>query len=365
MSISRARMSQKIGVMGSVALKLGAVALIGFMLSYLKTLLIPLVLAAFVVMLLMPLVNFLAGHRWPRWLAVLTAQLLLTVLSVGVIYALIVAATPVVKSWPKYQAELTQKSQELVNRGLNLLSNDSQRQQVKEILVSEVLPTVISKGGSVVQKSLTVTTGLFGSLGLTWIYCLFILLESHGFRSKFASALGRGNPVMVAMAGIATDVRAYVIAKTFTGLLTGLCLGAFLSICGVDFAMLWGLIAFPLNFIPTLGCIIAIIPPLLCAFVDPALAWWAVLGIGLGMVVINGAIGSFVEPRVVGQAVNLSPLVVFLSMMIWGVLWGTVGMILGVPLVVAIKLVCARIPTLKPISIILEGPKVIKKRLEA
>ena len=123
-----------------------------------------------------------------------------------------------------------------------------------------ILPQAVSKAGGVLQKSLAVTTRLFGDLGLTWILCLFLLLEAQVFRDKFTLAFGRGHPMMIAARSISSDVRAYVVAKTFTSLLTGIFLGSFLKICGVDFAILWGLIAIPLNFIPTIGAIIAMLP---------------------------------------------------------------------------------------------------------
>ena len=115
------------------------------------------------------------------------------------------------------------------------------------------------------------------------------------------------------------------------------------------------LLAFPLNFVPTVGAIAASLPPVIVALVDPAAGPWTIAGVVIGLGAVNGLIGAILDPRYVGHAVKVSPLVVFLSMLVWGFLWGPIGMILAVPIMVSVKVICARIPALEPIATLMKG----------
>src|SRR5690606_22953394 len=106
----------------------------------------------------------------------------------------------------------------------------------------------------------------------------------------------------------------------------------------VDFPLLWGLVAFLLNYVPNIGSIVAAIPAVLIAMVQPELETWHVFAVIAGYVVINMVLGNIVEPHLLGRRLGLSPLVVFASLVFWGWVWGPVGMLLSVPLTVAIKI---------------------------
>ncbi len=333
---------------------LGVLAL-GALLKYLSSIFIPLVLAILMGIILTPIVVFLTKHRCPTIVAVLGAQILATLVVGLIVTVFVISAGPVSKAIPKYQKELTHKAQVVTANLLERVGDEEKRQELKELLMTEALPQVISKGASMLQKSAQTATSVIGYLALTWLFSLFVLLESSRLQEKFAEALGSGHPLLDVLGAISHDVRAYMIAKTFTGLLTSLVIWGFLAICGVDFSLFWGLLAFPLNFIPTVGAIIAMVPPILCSIVDPSQTMVNVIIVGCGLGVVNAVIGSFVEPKFVGQAVKLSALVVVLSMMIWGVIWGPAGMILGVPIMVGVKLVCAHIRGLETIAIMMKG----------
>jgi AI-2 transport protein TqsA len=196
---------------------------------------------------------------------------------------------------------------------------------------------------------------LFGYLFLTLLLAGFVLHEGRRLREKFGLAFGPENPLLGALEAIGRDVRAYVVAKTIISALTSLAVGILLWACEVDFALFWAVVAFPLNFIPTVGAIVASLPPMLLATVDPEMSAWGAVGVALGLLAINGIIGSVLDPRYVGHTVKLSPLVVLLSMLLWGTLWGPLGMILAVPIMVSVKLVCARIPALEPVATLMTG----------
>jgi predicted PurR-regulated permease PerM len=131
-------------------------------------------------------------------------------------------------------------------------------------------------------------------------------------------------------------VHSYLAIKAAISLLTGLVIFVWLTILGVDYAVLWGLIAFLLNFIPTVGSFIAAVPAVLLALVQLGV-FEACLTLA-GFVVVNLIMGNVLEPRWMGRGLNLSPLVVFVSLVLWGWVLGPVGMLLSIPLTIMLKI---------------------------
>jgi predicted PurR-regulated permease PerM len=235
------------------------------------------------------------------------------------------------------------------------MEDENRRKAVRREVVQKVLPELVQEGSQLIQSSVGTVTTALSSFFLTLVLSGFMLAESRRFREKFHQAFGGDHPLLGSLEGIGRDVRRYVVAKTWISALTGTSVWLFLELFGVDFAPLWGLLAFPLNFIPTVGAIVASIPPVLVALIDPSISGFALTGIILGLLTINGTIGAVLDPRYVGQAVRVSPLVIFSSMLIWGVLWGPTGMILAVPIMVSLKVVCSRVPSLEPFATMLRG----------
>jgi predicted PurR-regulated permease PerM len=132
------------------------------------------------------------------------------------------------------------------------------------------------------------------------------------------------------------SVNRYLALKTLFSLLTGVAIWIWLSILGVDFSLLWGLVAFLLNFVPNIGSIIAAIPAVLLALIQ--LGMGSALLASLGYVVVNVVVGSIIEPKFMGRGLGLSTLVVFLSLVFWGWVLGPVGMVLSVPLTMIVKI---------------------------
>jgi len=133
-----------------------------------------------------------------------------------------------------------------------------------------------------------------------------------------------------------SSVNSYFSIKTWISLATGIFIAIWLAVIGVDYPLLWGLLAFLLNFVPNIGSIIAAVPALLLALVQ--LGGGEALLAGLGYVIANVVLGNVVEPKFMGKGVGLSTLVVFISLVFWGWILGPVGMLLSVPLTMIIKL---------------------------
>ncbi len=194
---------------------------------------------------------------------------------------------------------------------------------------------------------LTGVRDLFGNAFLILFLTVFMLFEVPSLRLKLETLGARRG----AGPSIAEIVRGYLVIKTLTSLATGLLVGLFLSVLSVDFAALWGLLAFLLNYIPSIGSFIASIPPVLLTLLQnqPGRA----LVVAAGFLAINVAIGNGVEPRVMGKGLGLSTLVVFLSLILWGWLLGPVGMLLAVPLTTTVKIALEGHQGTRPAAILL------------
>jgi predicted PurR-regulated permease PerM len=165
------------------------------------------------------------------------------------------------------------------------------------------------------------------------------------------------------MNSIALQIGRYLTLQTLISLATGLLVWFALDRIGVDFPVTWGALAFVLNFIPTIGSVLASIPPILLALVQfqPDLGPMVVTAIAL--LVIQQTMGNIVAPKVMGDQLNLSPVVIMASLLFWGWLWGPTGAILSVPIASSIKIICDNVEKLKVIGIMMESSKSCEKRL--
>ena len=145
----------------------------------------------------------------------------------------------------------------------------------------------------------------------------------------------------------------YLATKTVISLFTGIFVGVPLALMRIEFALLWGLLAFLLNYIPNLGSAFASVPPVLLTLVEDGIGW--ALGVALVFIVVNAVFGNVVEPYLMGRRLGLSTLVVFLSLVFWGWVWGPIGMLLSVPLTMIIKIMLENTEDLRWIAVLLSG----------
>jgi AI-2 transport protein TqsA len=338
-----------------VASVLIIICLMGVLLIYLKSFFIPFVLAILLSFLLQPLYAKFKKLGLADVISVLLAGLIAFLPILLIVFTFTLTIGPLSEELPKYKDAIIHDSTRFLKSLSHYIQDPSQRKAFETEINLKLFPTMINEGIGMFQNLLKTTSSVIGYFFLTLLLAIFILLEAAAFKNKLVEAYGEEHPLLISMADIGTDVRSYVVAKTLISLFTGLLVWLFLEICGVDFALFWGLIAFPLNFIPTVGAIIASFPPMIIALIDPNLSLSMLLVVIFGLGLINGFIGSVIDPRYVGQKVSISPLVVFASMLLWGILWGAVGMILAVPIMVSIKVIFSHIRDLKQISILLRG----------
>ncbi|WP_339862602.1 AI-2E family transporter [Paremcibacter congregatus] len=205
---------------------------------------------------------------------------------------------------------------------------------------------------------------LVGSASLILIYVLFLMLEQKYFTGKL-ERLVEGSPlkntVFEIIDHISTDVKTYLGVKTFVSALTGGACYLVLIAVGVNNASFWAFVIFLLNFIPTVGSMLAVLFPALLSLVqfDSFTPFFIVI---TALVAIQVTMGNILEPKMMGSSLNLSPLVVMLSLALWGSIWGIAGMFLSVPFTVILMIIFAQFPKTKPIAILLSQDGNIKPR---
>lgn len=207
-----------------------------------------------------------------------------------------------------------------------------------------------------------------GELVLIILYLLFILMEKRSFSVKICNMfLGkRGEHVRSVSVNISSQIVRYLNIKVLISALTGFCVYIVCFIVGLDFPFMWAIIAFVLNFIPSLGSIIFFLMASVMSIIQflPDERWGAVLTITISVGLIEFIIGNILDPKISGDKLDLSPLVIVVSLLFWGFMWGIVGMFLAVPLMLFVKLVCENIPSLKPVSVFLGSGKAFEDKKE-
>lgn len=218
-------------------------------------------------------------------------------------------------------------------------------------------------------KILSFTAGAVGEIGgvmsnsfVIMLITIFMLLEIKSFTLKGDLIEKVHGNSLKYLDKISQSIRSYLSIKTVISFLTGIFIWIWLLVSGVDYPVLWGVIAFLLNYIPNIGSIIAAAPTMLLALVQ--LGVGGMIWTGIGYLVVNLVMGNIVEPRVMGKGLGLSTLVVFLSLIVWGFVFGVVGMFLSVPLTMTIKIVLEQNNKTKWIAVILGTEEETRKILK-
>jgi predicted PurR-regulated permease PerM len=196
--------------------------------------------------------------------------------------------------------------------------------------------------------------GVLNNALLITFTVIFVLLEAWSFPRKLQAMVGAGAS-SATLHRFSESLNRYIGLKTAISLVTGVTVWVWVSLMGLDFAMLWGLLAFMLNFVPNIGSIIAALPAVLLAVVQ--LGGGKAVLIAIGYMVVNVLMGNLLEPRIMGRSMGLSTLVVFLSLIFWGWVLGPVGMLLSVPLTMTLVIALESSPSTERFAILLcEAP---------
>jgi predicted PurR-regulated permease PerM len=230
---------------------------------------------------------------------------------------------------PSYQAQLDTIMQGALQFIGRFLDDDVSVASIGELI----------NPGRAMSMAATLLNAIRGMLTNTFLILftmVFILLEASSVETKVIAAFGRTAESFERAGLFLRNLGRYLGIKTIMSMVTGLTVGVMTWIIGLDFPLLWGMLAFILNYIPTIGSIIAAVPACLLALIQLGPA--AASTTAIGFLAINTVFGNMIEPRFMGYGVGISPLVVFTGLIFWGWVFGPVGMLLSVPLTMALKL---------------------------
>lgn len=319
-----------------------------------QTLIIPFLLALFLAIICAPAVSWLTRRKVPVGVAVLIVVIVLLAVFSG--FGAIVGSS--VNEFGAFAAQYQVRFDGLV-------ASTSEWFEARDIdpksldLLNMLQPgKLINLLGGVLKNLAAVLSNLF----LIILTMIFMLLEAATFPLKLRAAVGKKGFNIDNFRQIATQVQHYLGIKTATSLVTGVVIGVWTAAIGLDFAVVWGLLAFLLNYIPSIGSIVAAIPAVLLGLVQGGFGY--ALLVAIGYVVVNVAIGNFIEPYLMGRTLGLSTLVVFLSLVFWGWMWGSIGMLLSVPLTMILKILFENTDDLQWVSVMLDSRRGAEKRLE-
>ena len=338
----------------SSLVKVAALIIIFAGVTYAKSFITPLLLAIFISILCAKPISLLEKKRVPKWFALIVVMLTLVLLFFGFSFLIGGTISSFTSNASKYGSSLTA----IINSFIQLLNEHGLN------IPKDQVSTLIQPA-KILEYTASVLNGLAHVLGntlLIFILVLFILMESESFLDKAKTIFSGSNEPIAYFSTIVQNIRHYLWIKTLIGLVVGILIYIALMIIGVNYALLWALIVFLLNYIPNIGSVIATIPAVLFALVQ--------LGIGgalwtLGtFMVIHNVMGNFFEPRIMGKGLGLSTLVVFLSLLLSGFLLGTVGMLLSVPITMTIKIILEQNEKTLWLAILLGTPADAKNYLK-
>lgn len=340
----------------SVALNIAAFIIILAGIVYAASIVTSLLMALFISIICAQPILWLKKKKVPQSLAITIVFIAIVGIFFGFGEIIANSFSSFSEDAPKYEQNLN----EMGKSTLHFLSNYGINVNLSEM--NENFDP--SKIMGVTASFLSQLGGFMGNAFTIFFLALFLLFEIDSFSIK-SRAIVKGSIESLAYLNLIGDsIRHYLSIKTLTSLLTGALIWICLIIIGVDYAIIWALIAFLLNYIPNIGSIIAAIPAVLFTLVQLGLGgvvWTTAAFVGVNMI-----IGNAVEPKMMGKGLGLSTFVVFLSLLFWGFILGTVGMFLSVPLTMAIKIMLEQNPKTKWLAIILgtqeEAQQVIDKQ---
>lgn len=310
---------------------------------YAKSIITPLLMAMFVSIVCAEPIIWLRKKNVSQGIAIMIVIVGIVVVFVGLVGIIGDSVSSFSKDAPKYEQNLNEMGNVIVkyldDKGIKVSTNK----------LSNILAP---------SKIISLTAGILGQLGgfmentLTMFFLvLFLLLEMDSISAK-AKAISKSTNVTIEYVNtIGQSIRHYLSIKTMTSLLSGFIIWIGLLVIGVDYAIIWALVAFLLNYIPNIGSIIAAVPAVLFSLIQLGIggAIWTVVT----FVAVNMVIGNVIEPKLMGKGLGLSTFVVFAALIFWGFVLGTVGMFLSVPLTMAIKIMLEQKSSTKWIAVFL------------
>lgn len=332
-----------------------------FALKELSTILIPFVLALIISFVFLPFFSWLKSKKVPQPIAILIILIIIIIIA-NIASVFIVASVDTFSSnFTVYEEKFLKMVNSLIV-SLNLSS-----QEIQKLSDSLKISNLLKQGSitTFIAGFLTGFLSIFGDFLLILLYIIFILSELGSIREriKFAFHAKRAAGISETMDSIFKDVRTYISGKTIISLILGILSGFVLWIFGVDFYFIWGFFIFITHYIPNIGAVFGITLPSILMFLQFDNVFTPIL-VTVILIALDNVIGNILEPRILGDRLNLSPLLLLLSLFAGEYVWGIVGMVLSVPVVSMLKIVFMNFESTKPMGIMMSyKPSVIRKEI--
>jgi predicted PurR-regulated permease PerM len=293
-----------------------------------ESIVVPFLLSVFISIIALPPFVWLQQKKIPRGIAlgIIILSFLIFIFLIGLLIG--TSINDFSSRLPLYEEKLQIETQEILSwlKDKKIVESDFQ-------IDSWFNPAVIL---NIVGDVFNQVSNLFTNGFLILLIVVFLLLEEASLPAKIKKMFINPDASLTRIQSVIKNINKYIALKTVLNLCNALLATIFLFIMGVDYYLLWGLLAFLLNYIPTIGSFFALLPPALLALIQFGIV--EAMVVVIVFVIINTLIGNIIEPRFMGKGLGLSTLVVFLSLIFWGWVLGPIGMLLSVPLTITIKI---------------------------
>lgn len=317
-------------------------------------------LSVFIFLLALPLVSALEKAKFPSWLATVIAVLVIIVVVLFFVWFVFFTVDMLIQKIPDYATRINDLDgllKSIAGKWVEIPEDMSFFSALKiDWVGSVIMPTLRSVSSSAIS--------LVSTLLLVVLMTVFLLGERHMIIPKMLNFIQKGEEekLSIIWERIVKQVSKYITIKVLISFFTGALFYAICLIVGLDFALLWGVLAVILNFIPTIGSIVITVLVTIMAIVQFAPAIGPILFVGIGAILVQNIVGNFLDPRLSGNSLNLSPFIILASLSIFGFVWGIVGMFLAVPLLSILQIICANVENTRPIAILISSKRSFKNQ---
>ncbi len=332
-----------------------------FSLKAASSVLLPIVFACFVMLILFPLLERLDKLHVPYWISNTIGILLFLAFLVVVGILVFMVIQRLIIGIPAYGNRLNELDLLITSKVGSFFDFENgetflSRMDINWINIALTSLTNISSHFATVMKNIL----------LVFIFLFFLILERQTLTPKIKQAFnGKKSKMIVSITQRTThQISRYLFIKFTISLITGILFYLTAAVTNLDFAILWGLLAFVLNFIPSIGSLISTLVTITMALIQFAPDWISIIYVAVLTISIQTVLGNIIDPRLQGIQLGLSPFVLLVSLSLWGFIWGIPGMFLAVPLTSMIQILCVNIEGMRPIAILLGSGKRIQRRYQ-
>ncbi|HPV00114.1 MAG TPA: AI-2E family transporter [Candidatus Cloacimonas acidaminovorans] len=322
-----------------------ALAVVAYILKTLKSIFIPLIFSIFLLFLFAPLINYLKKHKVPMVLILLITLVIIAVFLGLVILLIYAASNSLINGLPRYE----DKFNELISKGTEYLQNLASNWNINTENISITnIAQIISSGfisiPQFISNTVNTLVSIIQNIFLIIFFLIFLLLEIEKLPLRLRKATSKlsKEQTLDILQNIEKQIQNYLTIRTLVNLSAALLCMLWMLIFGVDFILVCGILLFVLDFIPDVGSVISSAIPILIYLLQSGFSFlWLIFA--LLIVATQMLIGNIIEPKLQGVQLNLTPIMVLVSLIFWGWLWGIVGMLICVPLTSAINIILKQV----------------------